>query len=102
MAGPKIYASIVTADGASRGADDAPLYVQLSDGAAALDAATESATGAAVPANAVIEGAEVIVSADGVSDSCSSTQPAALFDRISNPESRNTSSIGAFSVSVAA
>ena len=38
--------------------------------------------------------------ADGVSDSCRSTAPPELFDRISNPESRNTSSIGVLSVSV--
>jgi hypothetical protein len=35
MAGPKVFASIVNADGAGRGADDAPLYVALSSGSAA-------------------------------------------------------------------
>jgi hypothetical protein len=41
-------------------------------------------------------------SIDGVSESSTSTQPMADFDRTSNPESRNTSSIAALSKSAVA
>ena len=46
--------------------------------------------------------AEATPSADGVSDNWTSTVPAADRDRISNPESRKTSRIAAFSASVVA
>ncbi len=45
---------------------------------------------------------DATLSNDGVSESCTSRQPPPDFDRISNPESRNTSSMAVLSVSVVA
>ena len=42
------------------------------------------------------------VAADGARESCTSTDPPLDFDRISKPESRNTSSIAVLSASVVA